>query len=72
MLVLTRKVGQRIFICDDLEIVVTQIKGKQVRIGIQGDRHKYPALREEIKNVGDNSVRIFGERELSMRPGDNL
>lgn len=35
MLVLTRKVGEGIAIGDDVKIVVMQIKGKQVRLGIK-------------------------------------
>ena len=35
MLVLTRKVGEGISIGDDVKIVVMQIKGKQVRLGIK-------------------------------------
>ena len=34
MLTLTRKVGQTIRIGDDIEIVVRQIRGQQVRIGV--------------------------------------
>lgn len=34
MLTLTRKVGQRILIGKDIEIVVREVRGRQVRIGI--------------------------------------
>jgi carbon storage regulator len=47
VLVLTRKVGEGIAIGDDVKIVVMQIKGKQVRLGIKAS----PATavhREEI------------------------
>lgn len=37
MLVLTRKVGESITIGDDVKIIVMQIKGKQVRLGIKAD-----------------------------------
>lgn len=35
MLVLTRKLGESITIDDHIKIVVVQIKGKQVRLGIK-------------------------------------
>jgi carbon storage regulator len=35
VLVLTRKVGEGIAIGDDVKIIVMQIKGKQVRLGIK-------------------------------------
>ncbi|MFJ8234655.1 carbon storage regulator CsrA [Ureibacillus sp. NPDC094379] len=34
MLVLTRKVGETIWIGEDVEIVITEVKGEQVKIGI--------------------------------------
>lgn len=34
MLLLTRKVGETIKIGDDIEIMITKVKGGQVRIGI--------------------------------------
>lgn len=35
LLVLTRKVGEAIAIGDDVKVVVMQIKGRQVRLGIK-------------------------------------
>ncbi len=35
MLVLTRKLGQDIFLDDEIRLVIKEIKGKQVRIGIE-------------------------------------
>ncbi len=34
MLVLSRKVGQRIILGTDIEITVIQVRGQQVRIGV--------------------------------------
>ena len=54
MLVLTRKLGESIAIDDHIKIVVVQIKGKQVRLGIQAPKetkiHReevYSAIREQ-------------------------
>ena len=38
MLVLTRKVGSRIIIDNQITIQVVQIKGRQVRLGIEAPR----------------------------------
>ncbi len=47
MLVLTRKVGEGIAIGDDVKIVVMQIKGKQVRLGIKASANTM-VHREEV------------------------
>lgn len=38
MLVLTRKLGETIWIGEDVEIVITEVKGEQVKIGIRAPR----------------------------------
>jgi carbon storage regulator len=54
MLVLTRKLGESIAIDDNIKIVVVQIKGKQVRLGIKAPKetkiHReevYDAIKEQ-------------------------
>lgn len=47
MLSLKRKVGERIRIGDDIEVVVTAIEGDRVRIGIQAPI-TVPVHREEV------------------------
>ena len=58
MLVLTRKLGESIAIDDHIKVVVVQIKGKQVRIGIQAPKetkiHReevYTAIQEQNKEA---------------------
>lgn len=38
MLVLTRKVNQSIMIGDEIEVVVLEVRGEQVRLGIKAPR----------------------------------
>ena len=47
MLALTRRVGEKITIGDDIVITVVSISGGQVRLGISAPRHVL-VLREEI------------------------
>ena len=61
MLVLTRKLGETIAINDDIKIVVVQIKGRQVRLGIEAPRdtkiHReevYLAIQEQNKLAAES------------------
>ncbi len=63
MLVLTRKLGESIAIDDHIKIVVVQIKGKQVRLGIQAPKetkiHReevYAAIQEQNKEAAKPQV----------------
>lgn len=47
MLVLTRKVGESIKINDDITITIVQVRGKQIRLGIDAPRET-KVHREEI------------------------
>ena len=68
MLVLTRKLGEGIAIGEDIKVVVMQIKGKQVRLGIKADpttavhrEEVYQKIREENKLASENDVRLMDE-----------
>ncbi len=47
MLVLARKVGQSIIISDNIELLVIEVRGDQVRLGIQAPR-EIPVYRKEL------------------------
>ena len=47
MLTLTRKMGESTCIGDDIKVVVKEVKGKQVRLGIVAPREVY-VCREEL------------------------
>ncbi len=48
MLVLSRKVGERIWIGEDISITVVRITGGGVRLGIEAPS-EMPVVREELK-----------------------
>jgi carbon storage regulator len=47
MLILTRKIGECITIGDDIKVHVVDIRGKQVRLGIEAPAHA-PIYRQEV------------------------
>jgi len=49
MLVLTRRVNERIVIGDDITVTVLEVRGDQVRIGIEAPRD-VKVFREEVLN----------------------
>ena len=55
MLVLTRKLGESIAIDDHIKIVVVQIKGKQVRLGIQAPRETKIHRQEIYESIKDQN-----------------
>ena len=70
MLILTRKLGESITIGDDIKITLLDIKGKQVRIGIEAPKditvHReevYQMIREQ--NIQAAGHEGFGDQKLS-------
>ena len=60
MLILTRKLGEKINIGDDITITLVEIKGAQVKLGIEAPKHIeihrqeiYERIREENLNSSD-------------------
>ena len=47
MLVLTRKIGETLIIDENIKVTIVDVRGKQVRIGIEAPSH-IPVNREEI------------------------
>jgi carbon storage regulator len=56
MLVLTRKLGESIAIDDNIKIVVVQIKGKQVRLGIKAPRETKIHREEVYQAIQDQNT----------------
>jgi carbon storage regulator len=64
MLVLSRMVGERLLIGDEVVVVITQVRGNKVRLGIEAPPEVL-VLREEL--VGREPV-VSGQ--LPMAEGD--
>ena len=66
MLILTRKSGESITIGDDVKVTVVEVKGKQVRIGIDAPR-SYTIDREEVYiSIQEENRRAAKESPLSL------
>ena len=56
MLVLSRKVGERILIGDNISVTVVRITGGGVRIGIEAPTDM-TVIRQELKDQQENAAR---------------
>ncbi len=70
MLVLSRKVGERILIGDQIAVTVVRITGGGVRIGIEAPA-EMPVIREELKE-GLKSKRPTSPSTKSSQPSQSL
>jgi carbon storage regulator len=65
MLVLTRKLGESIAIDDHIKITVVQIKGKQVRLGIQAPKET-KIHREEVYSAIQDQNKVAGSAPANL------
>lgn len=79
MLVLTRKVNQSIVIGDDIEVVVLEVRGEQVRIGVRAPKaiavHRkeiYEQIRQENLNAASASTEDLVSLQSRLAEEDNL
>jgi carbon storage regulator len=55
MLVLTRKVNQTIVIGDGIEVVVLEVRGEQVRLGIRAPRDVTVHRKEVFEQIAEEN-----------------
>ena len=67
MLVLSRKVGERIWIGDKISVTVVRITGGGVRLGIDAPS-ELPVIREELKTkMSENKVEVRSEHPPTIK-----
>jgi len=64
MLVLARKVGQSIIIGENIELTVIEVRGEQVRIGINAPRSIAVHRKELLEQVKAENIRA-AEQEVT-------
>ncbi|MGQ9688120.1 MAG: carbon storage regulator CsrA [Desulfobaccales bacterium] len=66
MLILTRKSGEGLFIGDDIRITILEIRGKQIRLGIEAPS-SVVVLREEIyRRIQEENLQAAGTRDIDV------
>lgn len=55
MLILTRKVGETVAIGDDIQISIVEIKGNQVKLGIQAPKNVQVHRAEVYQKIHDEN-----------------
>lgn len=62
MLILTRKIGETIAIGDDVKVQIIDVKGKQVRLGIQAPPSMAVHREEVYQRIQDQNRQAAGSR----------
>lgn len=71
MLVLTRKLMERLYIGDDICVTVVRLEGGQVRLGIDAPRH-VRVVRGELSPLKTPPTRTPGESEPARHPEEAI
>lgn len=62
MLILTRRQGESLMVGDDVKVTVLQVRGNQVRIGIEAPK-SMPVHREEIYHKVQKEMQLTARRD---------
>lgn len=67
MLILTRKSGEGLLIGDDIHITILEIRGKQIRLGIEAPANII-VLREEIyRRIQEENLQAAEARDIDLK-----
>jgi carbon storage regulator len=64
MLVLSRKIGESIIIADNIEVIVVEVEGENVRLGIRAPREVGVHRKEVYLTIQESN------KEATLHPGD--
>lgn len=65
MLILTRKIGEKLIIDHDIEVVILETKGNQIRLGVKAPK-EIPIHREEVyEKIKEAELYAEGDRKAS-------
>lgn len=67
MLVLSRKVGEKIFIGENISVTIVRVAQGVVRLGVEAPTH-LPIVREEIRNVETASDTVATGLSADAKP----
>ena len=66
MLVLARKVGQSIVISENIELLVIEVRGDQVRLGIEAPRSIPVHRKELLEQIRSENVRAVATSDVDV------
>lgn len=68
MLVLARKVGQSVVIGDNIEILVIEVRGDQVRLGIEAPKSIPVHRKELLEQIRAENIRAASDSNVNAVP----
>ncbi len=66
MLVLTRKIDQSIIIGDDIRIVIVDVRGDQVKLGIDAPKSVAVHRQEVYEDIQEENRRAVVSKEINL------
>ena len=70
MLILTRRIGESVYIGDDIRLTILGVRGTQVRLGINAPK-EVPVHREEIYHRIQNETEADDDTTDSVEDADD-
>jgi carbon storage regulator len=67
LLILTRKIGEGLIIADNIRVTILEIRGKQIRLGIEA-APDIVILREEVyQRIQEENLQAAGVRDIDLK-----